>query len=556
MRNRLITRRVAVSGVVGAGLALSVSRTAWSQSTDAPTAAVDTSSGKVRGVRRQGVSRFLGIPYGDDTGKHRFQPPRAPQPWAGVRDCLAYGAIAPQGIIRVSGAPALSASAATATPPSTDTVAGAMSAVVRDSMTAGQESEDCLFLNVYTPDASSTRKRPVMVWLHGGGFALGSGGIPSTDGDELCRFGDVVVVALNHRLNAMGYLYLGALHDDFADSGNAGHLDIILALQWVRDNIANFGGDANNVTIFGQSGGGGKVGALLAMPPARGLFHKAIEQSGPAVKLVDRDAAAGLAERMISALGVARADAHKLQTMEAKTIIEAATKAQSGTAALGGQLAPTVDGRTLPAHPFDPIATEVSRDIPLVIGATKDESTMFLAFDPQFGRMTAEQARQRFGMAGPRAAAAYELYSRRRPNDPPTYWVTSFMTDQMMWSGSVRQAERKSMQNAAPVFLYRVDWHTTVAKGALRATHGTEMPFVFRHLDGFGAMNGDGAKQRELMEKFSQAWINFARTGNPSQKGLAWPRYDTKERRTMIFDAETRVVPDPDRNVREFWSAA
>lgn len=397
-----------------------------------------------------------------------------------------------------------------------------------------------------------------MVWLHGGGLAMGSGGIPSTDGDELSRFGDVVIVALNHRLNALGYLYLGALHDDFADSGNVGQLDIVLALQWVRDNIANFGGDSNNVTIFGQSGGGWKVGTLLAMPPARGLFHKAIEQSGPAVRAVERDDAIALAERTLAALGIAKTDVHKLQRMDVRTIIKAQSSAETvGALSSRRELGPTIDGRNLLAHPFDPVATDVSRDIPLMIGAAKDECTMFLAFDPMFGRMTAEQARQRFEqMAGSRAAQAFELYSKRRPDDSPTYWVTSYMTDQAFWAGSMQIAERKAAQRAAAVFLYRVDWHAALADGALRATHGVDMPFVFRHLDGFGVMDGNGPVQQEIMENMSRAWINFARSGDPSHAALRWPTYDIQQRRAMIFDAQTRVVADPDRDIREFWAAS
>ena len=550
----LMSRRDLVSLALGSGLVLSVERSAGARA-PAATPVLDTTAGKVRGLQRQGIARFLGIRYGADTGAHRFQPPRAPEPWIGVKDCMEYGAQAPQGNVRVSDTPTGASGEPSSLSP--DSAAGAVLAVAKDSVSRGPESEDCLFLNVYTPDASAARKRPVMVWLHGGGFTMGSGGIPSTDGDELARFGDVVVVSLNHRLGAPGYLYLGALHDDFADSGNTGHLDIVLALQWVRDNIGNLGGDARNVTIFGQSGGGWKVGAMLAMPPGRGLFHKAIEQSGPAVRMYTRDDAAALTERTLAELGITRGDVHKMQSLQVSAIVQAVTKVQTSNALSGRrELGPTVDGRTLSAQPFDPVATDVSRHIPLMIGCTKDETTMFLAFDPLFGRMGAEQARQRFNtMAGTRAALAFELYSKRRPSDPPTYWVTAFQTDEAMWSGSIIEAERKSAQNAAPVFLYRVDFGTSLANGALRATHGTEMPFVFRKLDGFGKMDGEGPAARMLMEKVSQAWINFARHGSPSQTGLDWPRYDATHRRTMIIDSHMRVESDPDRDIREFWSS-
>jgi para-nitrobenzyl esterase len=556
MKANNITRREATAGLLWTGLLLSVGGvTAAASESDVTTAPVDTTVGKVRGVRRQGVSRFLGIPYGTDTGTHRFQPARSPAPWGDVRDCFAYGAQAPQGIIRVSETPSPGPSAAPMKM-SPESPASAVMAIAMASQSRGKESEDCLVLNVFTPEATQTRKRPVMVWLHGGGLAVGSGGIPSTDGDELCRFGDVVVVSLNHRLNALGYLYLGALHEDFADSGNVGQLDIVLALQWVRDNIANFGGDPNNVTIFGQSGGGWKVGTLLAMPPARGLFHKAIEQSGPAVRAVEREEAAAMAERTLAALNVSKADVHKLQSFDARAIVRAQANSESGAPLSGRlELGPTIDGRNLLSHPFEPVATDVSKNIPLMIGAAKDECTMFFAFEPTFGQMTAEQARQRFDkIAGADAAKAYDFYSKRRPNDPPTYWVSSYMTDRMFWAGSLQIAERKASQGAAPVYLYRVDWHAVLANGALRATHGVDMPFVFRRLDGFGGMDGDGDVQRELMERMSQAWINFARSGNPSQAGLQWPAYDTKKRRAVVFDANTRIEANLDSDILRFWS--
>lgn len=471
-------------------------------------------------------------------------------PWRGVHDCVSYGAQAPQGMVGLPGARVKQAP-----PPGPPKAIGAVMAIASQSMSAGPQSEDCLFLNVYTPDASAARKRPVMVWLHGGGFAMGSGGIPSTDGDDLARFGDVVVVSLNHRLNALGYLYLGDLHDDFADSGNAGHLDIVLALKWVRENIANFGGDPGNVTIFGQSGGGAKVGAMMGMVPGKGLFHKAIEQSGPYVRGVERSDAAELADRTLKNLGIAASDVHKLSGMKTADIISAATQAQGGGFGSGRSLAPVVDGRNLPAHPFDPTASEISRNVPLVVGCTKDESTMFLAGDPAFGYLTAEQVRERFhAEAGERGEEAFKLYSSRRPDDAPTYWLSSYQTDAFAWSGSLRTAERKSEQKGAAAYLYRVDWHTVLQDGILRATHGADMPFVFRHLDGFGAMNGDGPAQRRLMDVMSQAWVNFARSGNPSQQGLHWQAYDTGNRMTMLFDTESRAVSDPDTDIRKYWA--
>jgi len=510
------------------------------------TPAVETSAGKVRGRRPGGVSAFLGIPYGGDTSAHRFQPAHAAKPWTGVRDCAAFGAQAPQMEFNAA------AIAGPAADLNSDFVKQVLS-IFRAGMEVGNESENCLFLNVYTPDASPRRKRPVMVWLHGGGFAIGSGGDPQYDGSALCRRGDVVVVTLNHRLNALGYLYLGALHDDFADSGNVGQLDIILALQWVRDNIGSFGGDAGNVTIFGESGGGAKVSTLLAMPPAKGLFHKAIVQSGPGVAMEEKAKAAELAERTLATLGVAKADVHKLQAMDHKAIINAASAAQRPSDRRS--LLPVVDGRSLPAHPFTPTAPEASRDIPVIVGTTKDEATLFLSADLTFAKMTEEQARARFvAMLGDKGAAAFQVYRVLRPNDPPTYWVTAMMTDTMTRMDSIRLAERKLAQQAAPVFMYRLDWETPILDGARISPHGLDVPLVFDNVDKKLGLLGPGPEPKQVAAVMSQAWINFARSGNPSQRGLAWAVYDTASRQTMIFNTTSHVVSDPDGKARSFWS--
>ncbi len=523
-----------------------------SVSNEAPeqTPPIEIRTGKVRGMRKDGVSSFLGIPFGSDTGMHRFQQVGAPRAWTDVRDCFAFGAQAPQGQLNIGNS--------RVGPDTNSEFMQKIAAIFRSSMAAQtlSESENCLFLNVYTPDASRARKRPVMVWLHGGGFALGSGGNPGYDGRALCRRGDVVVVILNHRLNALGYLYLGALHDDFGDSGNVGQLDIVLALQWVRDNIAFFGGDPANVTIFGESGGGSKVGTLLAMPLARGLFHKAIVQSGPAVRMVEKSDAEEIADRTLTALGVARADVHKLQSMDRKAVIDAASAVQlPGSGLTKRSLAPVVDGRSLPADPFHPHATEVSRDIPLIIGTTKDEGTLFTAVDPDFGKMTPEQVRQQFNaMLDGIGDAAFELYRAHRPNDQPTYWLTALMTDLMMRNDSIRMAERKAAQRAAPVFMYRLDWETPVMNGALKSTHGLDIPLTFDNTDKSPGMVGTGPEPKKLAAAMAQAWVNFARTGNPSQEGLAWPEYEAQARKTMIFDVNSRTVSDPDRETREFWA--
>jgi para-nitrobenzyl esterase len=327
----------------------------------------------------------------------------------------------------------------------------------------------------------------------------------------------------------------------------------VLALQWVRDNIAQFGGDPNNVTIFGESGGGSKVSVMLAMPAARGLFHKAIIQSGPGLTMVEKPAAEKHAEATLTRLGIAPADVHKLQTIEWKTLIAAASAAQAG---LGRVLAPLVDGRALPRHPFQPDAPEVSREVPILIGTTKDEATLFLSADPQFGKLSEEQVRQRArAMAGPKGGAGIDAFKALRPNDRPFYWLTSLMTAQGTWMNSIRLAERKLDQHGAPVFMFRLDWEAPFAGGALKSPHGLDTPLAFDNPRARPLMNGTGPEPVKIAAVMSQAWIDFARSGDPSQPGLAWPAYDTARRQTMIFDVDSHLVSDPDRQARMLLSS-
>jgi para-nitrobenzyl esterase len=511
---------------------------------------VETSAGKVRGIQKDGISAFLGIPYGSDTARRRFQPASPREPWSGVRDCFAFGLQAPQGRLNVDGMQI----GADADPQFTRAIGAIFSSGVTERQ---KESEDCLVLNVYTPEATARLQRPVMVWLHGGGFSMGSAGNPQYDGSALCRRGDVVVVTLNHRLSALGYLYLGGFHDDFADSGNVGQLDIVCALQWVRDNIAAFGGDCGNVTVFGESGGGAKIGALMAMPAAKGLFHKAIIQSGPSARMVEKTEAIMIAKRALSTLGVQRSDVHKLPTMDLATLLKAASAAQKpSNGIVKGALAPVVDGQSLLSHPFDPEASELMRDIPLLIGTNKDEWTLMTAIEPHFGTMSLDQAKKRFVRAmGERGEAGFDFYRSLTPHDQATYWVTDMMTDLMMRAETIEMAERKAAQNAAPVFMYRLDWESPVLGGALRSPHGLDVPLMFENLDEAPQLLGSGPEPRALAATMAQAWVNFARTGNPSQPQLPWPRYENDRRLTMIFDSDSRVLRDPGSERREYWTA-
>jgi para-nitrobenzyl esterase len=351
-----MTRRGAIAAAMGGAVVAMTSLTSvntWATEAEQPTAPVETTSGKVRGKRASGLSIFLGIPYGADTSSRRFQPAVAPQPWTGVRDCFAFGHRAPQLSNRMPPAQVPGGSA-TASP-----AARFLSELTSHAFVGSPEGEDCLVLNVWTPEASSSKKRPVMVRIHGGAWSVGSA--ESEDLGALCRKGDVVGVSMNHRINALGYLYLGALHDDFADSGNVGQLDLVLALQWIRDNIAAFGGDPNNVTISGESGGAWKVGALLGCIPAKGLFHKAIQESGSFVSAVELSDAVEQAELTLKALGIQKADVRQLQKLDYMRVIEAASGVRLPPAGVDPLilrgLAPALDGRSMPSHPFKPKAT-------------------------------------------------------------------------------------------------------------------------------------------------------------------------------------------------------
>jgi len=537
-----ISRR-AILALSGAVMAAKVTSAGATPHGITPTRPVATGAGKVRGTRSGGISTFKGIPFGAPTGgTARFRPASPAASWTGVRECTSFGPMAPQGSL---GSIAGTSNAA---------FAAFLEEIFGKPDLTARQSEDCLYLNVYTPDASPVRKRPVMVWLHGGGFAIGTGGTDAYDGSALCRRGDVVVVTINHRLNALGYLYLGAYGSQFADSGNAGMLDIVLALQWVRENVAAFGGDPDNVTIFGESGGGEKASILMAMPAAHGLFHKAIVESGPVLRTVEKSEAEEIAARTLAALGLSPNDVSKLQTLDASAVIEAATKSQFNGGVRAQGLIPTTDGRSLPASPFDPAAPELSRDIPLIIGTNKDEATMFLGGDPLFGKHTADQARSKLDHMAPGAGAAmYDDYARMLPQAAPTYVLSAAVTDIMMRTNSIKEAERKSLQ-PAPVFMYRLDWETPVLGGALRSPHGLDLPMVFDHVASSRGLVGPGTEPQKVADRMSQAWVNFARSGDPSQAGLAWPAYNTADRKTMIFDATSHVVSDPDPERRLYWA--
>jgi len=504
------------------------------------TKVVKTTSGDVQGLQHDGVQVLKGIRYGaPPVGALRFMPPAKPKPWKGVADATEFGA------------PAMQMAPPISTSPATD-FGRQLATIYPTPAEIKIQNEDCLFLNVWTPALGSGTRRPVMVWLHGGGFAYGSGAWPIYDGANLAKKGDVVVVTVNHRLNVFGYLDLGQLGNDaYAKSGNAGMLDLVAALEWVRDNIEAFGGDPGNVTIMGESGGGAKVSTLLAMPAAKGLFHRAVIQSGPGLKGAPKDAATRAAKGVLDELQVNAADTKALQGIPAEDILAAAfaAAAKAGGGPMGGmmRLSPVVDGVVLPSDPFTPVAPAISAGVPILIGSNKDEMTLFTAGEPWFGRLTDAQLVERAkAIAGSKAEPLIAAFRKLHPDYSPTYLLVQVLTAQAMFGGSITLAERKAAQKAAPVYMYYLVWETPVANGLFKSPHTLDIPFMFDNVDKARVLVGPGLQPEALARQMSDAWLAFARTGNPN-----WPPYTPGRRATMLFDVESRVVDDPNAEVRK-----
>jgi para-nitrobenzyl esterase len=486
---------------------------------------VDTCYGRLRGVDKQGIKVFKGIHYGGSTaGKGRFMPPLKPASWTGVRDALEFGPVAPQ--------------------PRSD--AGAYARLIGWDNHPGGMSEDCLVLNVWTPALDGAR-RPVMLSIHGGGFTSGSGSTPGYSGEPLARAGDVVVVTVNHRLGVLGCLHLGDLGApaELAQSSLVGMLDLVAALEWVRDNIERFGGDAGNVTIFGQSGGGAKTTVLMALPAARGLFHRAGVQSGSALRMSERKNATRSAEALLAHLGIERSRSAELQEVPVEKLI--AAQVAIGAQDRRNAFWPVVDGKELPRHPFDPRAPEISADVPMIIGTTLDDAGMRTG-DVDEARLRS-WAGTRFGE---RAEKILSAYQRHYPATRPNLIQARILTDLGGRRSASTQAARKAALGRAPAYLYLFTWPTPALGGRLGAVHGVDVGMTFNNAR--GAMGGDTPEAHALAKRFSDAWIAFARTGNPNHPGIPeWPAYAAETRPTMIFDNEIVMRHDPLRELRLLW---
>ena len=491
----------------------------------------DTTFGKIRGVNANGICMFKGIPYGASTaGKNRFMPPASPVRWTGVKDTLEFGYSAPQ---NEPGKQVVTSDVA---------VAGA-------GLTA--ESEDCLVLNVWTPALSDGRKRPVMFWCHGGGFSNGSGSSPITDGANLARRGDVVVVTVNHRLNVLGFANLTEYGPEFAQSGDVGMLDLVQALTWVRDNISEFGGDPSMVTIFGQSGGGRKVATLLAMPAAKGLFHRAIIESGPAIKLVDPEDGKRTASALLSSLNLSKSRVRELQALPVDRIMTAyfaVTRSLTGNQMNVG-FAPTVDGKILPQHPFHPSASAVSATVPLMIGCARTELTT-RADEAAFSLSDAAMRERVQRLMGNHAETVIDVYRKANPGATPSDIYFLISSDQAYGAPTMKVAERRAALGQGPVYLYYFCWESAMDGGRLRSPHTVEIPFVFDNVEAAN-LTKHSPDAQALADKVSDAWIAFARRGDPNTPKLPrWPAFDPAKRPTMVFNNQSRVENDPIREQR------
>jgi para-nitrobenzyl esterase len=482
-----------------------------------------TRSGKIRGQIEHNIAVFRGVPYGADTTSRRFMPAEKELPWDSVRDAFEFGPAAPQGKINES------------------------------------ISEDCLSLNVWTPGLRDGARRPILFYIHGGGYHNGSGADPQYDGINLCLRGDVVVVTVNHRLNAFGYLYLAQLGGkEFAHSGNVGQLDLVQALRWVKEHAQEFGGDKDNVTVFGQSGGGAKIITLMAMPVARNLFHRAFTMSGQQVTAAGPRAATQRAEIFLDALVLPRAKIAAIKTLPIEKLLEA-TQEQDPSRVENNRLyfGPVLDNQVLLRHPFYPDAPAQSREIPLVIGNTKDETRAFLGGDPANFSLTWEQLPKKLieqQYVDLNADIVIAEYRRLYPDYSPSDIFFAATTAGRSWRGAIIQAEERAKQGA-PAFVYQLDWGSPLDGGKFGAFHTLDIPLVFDNIVQPGSRTGHSAAAQKVADQMSNALLAFARTGNPSHRGIpTWKPYTLDKRETLIFNEKSALAFDPRGGERKLYA--
>jgi len=505
-------------------------------------AVADTEYGKVRGYLLRGIYHFLGVPYGADTsGNNRFKTPRKPEPWQGIRDTIWWGNSAPQ-IME-------------------GRYANVHASFV-DHWNYDDVSEDCLRLNIWTPAVNDGKKRPVMVWLHGGGFTNGNGiEQDGYKGENLSRKGDIVFCSLNHRLGPLGFTNLAGVGGEaFEASGNVGMLDIVAALEWIHRNITGFGGDPENVTIMGQSGGGAKVTTLTAMPAARGLFHKAVVLSGASTRSGDREYAEKLGSFVLREAGLKAGETDKLQGIPWLEYIRIANEAsrklreESGGDGYRGGFSPVVDGKHLPQHPYYPEATPLAADIPMIICSTFNEMSPSrnspeledISFDG-----VKEKLKEGFGFFRETIkdpGAAVDAYVKAFPDKKPVEIWSMIISNRRR---TIELADAKSAQES-PVYLAWFGWQPPLFNNRMRAFHCSDICFWYYNTDLMLTHTGGGIRPRRLSELMSDALLMFMRTGNPNGGDLPiWPRYNKDKGQTMILDDVPVVRNDPDREARK-----